>query len=115
MFKELSKLVVGCHFALFDASRNMAVVQMSAGTTTPLTYVPMIYLYYNGRPVIEYNGQADIYAIRQFVFDISRQLNTYEIMKGYKKHVPSYTTGHPLCGEDERHYLEIQQAYIRKQ
>ena len=41
---------------MINVMRNKQVVNNSRNTITPITYVPYILLYWNGKPYMKYNG-----------------------------------------------------------
>jgi Thioredoxin len=119
IFKRLPGSVGGCQFGMINVSRNKQCVLMSRNTVAPITVVPYIVLYVNGKPYMRYNGPHDSKEIGRFIIEVSRKAQKQEnfdkddkIKKDEKSGIPSYTTGHPLCGPDDKVcYLEFDNAY----
>ena len=89
---------------------------MSQNTIAPIKYVPYIILYIQGKPFMRYNGPHDGGEIRRFVIEVANKVQgkqkfTKETVKDDGKGIPEFTTGHPLCGDDKRCYLEFKEAY----
>ena len=54
-FREISKRIQGCNFCEMDVYQNNSeLVQMASKSTTPLTYVPYLLLYWKGRPIEQF-------------------------------------------------------------
>uniref|UniRef100_A0A6C0D113 Thioredoxin domain-containing protein n=1 Tax=viral metagenome TaxID=1070528 RepID=A0A6C0D113_9ZZZZ len=123
IFKKLPGSIGGCQFGMINVSTNMQCIRMSKDTVAPITYVPYIILYINGRPFMRYGGPHDAKEISRFVFEVSQKVqnkqkftseNVKEDTRGAK--IPSYTIGHPLCGpDDDVCYLEFEEAYGKEQ
>lgn len=123
IFKQLPATVGNCHFAMINVSTQKNVVMMSRSTITPLTYVPYIMFYVNGKPFMKYSGPHDANEIRKFIVDIGRNLQAKQKFfdeakdKGGKDHhkIPEYTIGQPKeISEDEVCYLDFDDAYTKK-
>lgn len=112
-FKQLQQLLTGCQYGLVNVSTCRPLIQMASNTILPITYVPFIVLYINGFPYMVYEGAPDVREMITFIKSISEKLSQQNTMKQYsgKKEIPAYTTGIPLCGEDERHYLHVSMDY----
>jgi len=114
-FKRLPELVNGCQFAMVNVSSNHGLVQKARQSITPITYVPLIILYVNGMPYIRYDGPSDEQEIRKFILEMSNHIQEtgFASAPGAKKGktIPAYTIGNPLVGEDNRCYLEYEEAY----
>lgn len=123
-FKKLPGTVGGCQFGMINVSTNKKCIMMAKETITPITYVPYIILYHNFRPWIRYNGPNDVNEIRRFIIEVANKMQTKQKfiedptsapnIKKKKGRIPEYTTGIPLCGEDEKHYLIYEEAYPDK-
>ena len=121
IFKKLPGNIAGCQFAMVNISTNRECIEMSKNTISPITYVPYIILFIDGRPFMKYDGPSDVGEIGRFVMEVSRSLATRsrkEVVKDNDKvkhskgKIPEYTVGHPLYGKDEdRCYLEFNSAY----
>jgi thiol-disulfide isomerase/thioredoxin len=112
IFKRLPALVNGCQFAMINVSVNKEVVHMGKKSITPITYVPYLLLYINGRPYMRYDGPPNEHEIRKFILEVSNVIHENGFSKITKeKGIPSYTIGNPLCGEGDVCYLEYDDAY----
>lgn len=119
IFKLLPGTLGGCQFGMINVSTNRECVKMSQGTIAPITYVPYIVLFIQGKPFMKYQGPHDINEIKRFVYEVSQKMcnkqkftdsGNVKINKQAGK-IPAYTVGHPLCGEDEVCYLKMDEAY----
>ena len=120
IFKKLPGTIGGCQFGMINVSSNKECVRMSKDTIAPITYVPYIVLYIQGKPFMRYGGPHDGSEIKRFVLEVSNKVqnkqkftseNIKEPEKG-KPGIPQYTIGHPLCGSDDVCYLKMDEAYI---
>ena len=122
VLKTLPGSISGCQFGMINVSKNKDIVRMSKDTIAPITYVPYIILYHNGRPYMRYDGPAELSAIQEFIVEVansiqSRQSFTNESAKKEQqkeKFIPAYTVGIPKPGgRDDVCYLEYDDAYIK--
>ena len=118
IFKRLPGSIGGCQFGMINVSSNKKCVRMSKDTIAPISYVPYIALYIQGKPFMRYNGPHDGEEIRRFVLEVANKVQNKqqfapENVKEDKKGIPEFTTGHPLCGQDDRVcYLNFDDAYV---
>ena len=121
IFKKLPGTIGGCQFGMINVTSNKECVRMSKDTIAPITYVPYIVLYIQGKPFMRYGGPHDGSEIKRFVLEVSNKVqnkqkftseNIKEPEKG-KSGIPQYTIGHPLCGFDDNVcYLKMDEAYV---
>jgi len=117
VFKKLPGSINGCQFGMINVSQNKQAVLMSRQTIAPISYVPYIILYVHGKPYMVYNGPYDENEIKRFVVEVAnsiikrQKVENQEKVKTQGKAIPEYTIGQPLCGDDERCYLEFDDAY----
>jgi thiol-disulfide isomerase/thioredoxin len=118
IFKLLPGSIGGCQFGMINVSSNKKVVQLSKDTIAPISYVPYIVLYIEGKPFMRYNGPHDSSEIRRFVIEVankvqSKQKFSKEAVKDDKKGgIPEYYFGCPLFGSDDNVcYLTFDDAY----
>ena len=118
IFKSLPGTVANCQFAMINVSNQKNVVLMSRNTIAPITFVPYIVFYVNGKPFMKYNGPHDSNEIKRFIVEVSKNLQSkhkfYE--ETTEKHtkerkIPDYTIGIPNCTDDGVCYLEYDDAY----
>ena len=125
LFKQLPSAVNGCKFGMINVSKNKQIVNMSKNTVAPITYVPYLILYINGRPFMRYDGPHKMNEVRRFIFEVhnkvkhkqqfSKETKTNNVEKQpVKKSIPAYTIGNPKCGKDDVCYLEFISAYNKK-
>ena len=122
IFRKLPGSLSGCQFGMINVSKNKDIVRLSKSTIAPITYVPYIILYYNGRPHMRYDGPAELNAIQDFIVEVansiqSRQSFTTQENKKQtdEKTIPAYTVGIPKPGgPDNVCYLEYDDAYVGK-
>ncbi len=125
IFRQLPSLVKGCQFAQINLSVNKTVVNRAQQTITPIKYVPLLILYNNGSPYVEYKGSSDLASIRHFILEtyqgIQQKLafgkkvfptpehpNFYHDPSAKVKRIPAWSLGMPK-GEDEdsAHYEKV--------
>lgn len=118
IFKELSQSLGGCQFALLNVSNYFMVARMSQSTIAPITHVPFIVLYVNGRPFMKYNGAKTYEDIYTFVTEIlsriqSKKNFTSNTKIDHEDEIPDYSVGIPfnLVCEGEQCYLNFSEAY----
>lgn len=64
-----------CIIALVNVGKYPNVVRMSNQTISPITVVPFIMLYINGKPYIRYHGDRTAEAISKFITEISSRIS----------------------------------------
>jgi hypothetical protein len=74
IFRKLPSYVPSCRFGIINVDLNRAVVEMSKSTIDPITRVPYIVLYVDGRPYMSYKGPLESEEIHRFIFDVSEDL-----------------------------------------
>jgi len=118
IFKTLPGTIGGCQFGIINVSSNKLCVKMSKNTVAPISYVPYIVLYIQGKPYMRYNGPHDVSEITRFVVEVAdkikskQQFTSENVKENVKSGIPEYTIGHPLCGpEDKICYLPFDDAY----
>jgi thioredoxin-like negative regulator of GroEL len=105
---------------MINISQNRQVVEISRQTVVPISYVPYIVLYVNGKPYIRYDGPHEENEIKRFIFEVANNLQNREkfiqsenkAKQVEKSKTPQYTIGIPLFGDDDDYYLEFNQAYV---
>ncbi len=119
IFKRMPGTIGGCQFGMINVSTNRTCIEMSKNTITPITYVPYIVLYINGRPFMVYKGPYEAEEIRRFVIEVAnnvqkkQQFSKARVENNDKTGIPLYTIGHPVCG-DNICYLDFMTAYVKK-
>jgi thiol-disulfide isomerase/thioredoxin len=117
VFKKLPGTIGGCQFGMINVSKNKQCVRMSKNTIAPITYVPYVVLYINGRPFMKYQGPHDEREIGRFVYEVSQKVKNKQkftsekIKEDPRGGIPAYSIGKPLYGKDKVCYLEFCNAY----
>ena len=129
VFKRLPGTLAGCQFGMINVSKNKDVIRMSRDTIAPITYVPYICLYVNGKPFMLYEGPHDEGELRRFILEVANKLqnkekfatnnnntnnnngsNSNPNIRETDKGIPAYTIGKPFSDENVC-YLEFEEAY----
>jgi hypothetical protein len=118
IFKKLPGTIGHCQFGMINVQTNKQCVIMSKETIAPITVVPYIILYVDGKPYMRYKGPYVQQEISKFVLEVAQKVQKQEKFTKADTHVqksknsiPQYTIGHPLCGEDDVCYLDFNEAY----
>ena len=123
IFKKLPGTVGGCQFGMINVSHNKNCILLSRQTIAPISVVPYVILYVNGKPYMRYQGPQNIKEIARFIIDISKSLSgktknlklEKRIKHNVKGKIPAYTIGKPLYGPDDKVcYLEFDTMLIIK-
>ena len=120
IYKQLPSVVSGCKFCMINVTNNKQVVQMSKNTVAPLTYVPYMILYVNGKPFMRYDGPHDINEIQRFIVEVSKKVTSQQFMKveeekeEVKDDIPAYCVGKPYGGKKVC-YLGYDSAYEKNE
>jgi hypothetical protein len=122
IFKKLPGSISGCQFGMINVSTNKTCVRMSKSTISPITYVPYIVLYVEGKPFMSYKGPHESGEIRRFVFEVAQKVQGNQKFSNEKvkndpegRCIPQYTIGRPLYGPDDKVcYLEFDTAYDKE-
>lgn len=120
IFKQLPGSIGGCQFGMINVSHNKKCIILSRDTISPITVVPYIILYMNGRPYMRYQGPHDKNEIIKFIVEVSKNLqakqhfvNDPNIKEKPRGKIAECSTGQPLCGDDKVCYLEFDDAYSK--
>lgn len=122
IFKSLPGSISGCQFGMINVSKNKDIVKLSKETIAPITYVPYVILYHNGKPYMRYDGPSDFKEIQNFVVEVANSIQSRQSFTSEKKddggekqrYVPAYTVGIPKPGgRDDVCYLEYDDAYVK--
>jgi hypothetical protein len=122
LFKKLPGTIGGCQFGMINVSSNKQCVQMSKDTISPISYVPYIVLYIQGKPFMRYNGPHDAEEIKRFVIEVANKIQSKQTFSSENvkepqngKGIPEFSIGKPLCGQDDDVcYLNFNDAYNDK-
>lgn len=123
IFRSLPGTIQGCQFGMININTNFNCVRLSKSTISPITYVPSIILYVNGRPFMRFVSKttATREDLTRFVLEVGQKLQNqhkFSAEDGVKEDprgkIPEFTVGHPLFGDDEVTYLEFAEAYPGK-
>jgi thiol-disulfide isomerase/thioredoxin len=109
-FKKLPHFIQSCKFALVNLNKNQDIIAKSNQTIAPVTYVPYMILYVNGRPFLRYEGNRTLKDLVEFINEVIQRIksksNFVESKNSAKlEDAPSqYTYGIPydiVCDEDK--------------
>ena len=75
VFINASETIYNCSFAIANVSQHPLIVSLSKETITEIKYVPLIIIYINGNPYMEYTGNLDSSSLIQFIYNVSDSLN----------------------------------------
>ena len=124
IFNRLPGSINGCQFAILNVSQNKSCVVLSQKTTTPIKYVPYIVLYIDGKPAISYKGPYSIEEIRNFILNVSRDLQQKQQFVNKRqapanepgKTIPACTIGIPVSGDKNQLvcYLSMEEFMKKK-
>jgi len=119
IIKNMNNILRGCTYAALNVELNMQLVQTSKNTTTPIEYVPLILLYFNGVPIFKFNNTITVDNLKQFIIEVNniknqtQNFNNNNIdnpnIKKRHKHIDIF--GEPLYGDDDKTYMEFIPAY----
>lgn len=128
IFKRLPGTVGGCQFGMVNIEAERDLVRLSLNSLVPISYVPLIVLYVNGKPFIRYDGAHEEADIRAFLVDVTNRLQTKERFSTsaadknahankdgkHPRGIPAFTIGYPLFGDEDDMYKEFDEAYPGK-
>ena len=101
-FRKLPGTISGCQFGMINVSKNKEIVRTSKDTIAPITYVPYIILYHNGRPYMRYDGPANQNDIQNFIVEVANSLQTRQ----------SFTNEQKKITLKKKLYLNILSAFL---
>lgn len=122
IFKELSRQMNMCAFAMINVSDNPGVVYASHKTVSPIKDVPYLILYINGHPFVKYTGARTMEEIYGFLVEMLKRVQS-STKKNFMEtkfdvedeEIPAWSTGIPfnvVCDKDgENCYLSFNEAY----
>jgi thiol-disulfide isomerase/thioredoxin len=95
IFKQLPNSIIGCKFGMINLKNNRDVIEMSQSTVEPLTEVPYILFYVNGRPYMKFKGEDYKEAsIKKFIVDTSKRVRTQKFSASQQPN-PNNRVAHP--------------------
>lgn len=75
VYINLSESLMNCSFAIANVSQYPLIVSLSKETITEIKYVPLIIIYINGNPYMEYSGNLDNVSLAGFITNVINSLN----------------------------------------
>jgi thiol-disulfide isomerase/thioredoxin len=99
-FSRLANFVRGVNFVKMDvAQNNWAVRDLANRTKTPITYVPLIVLFSNGKQIGRFSHDEEqpnnnFHKLKKFIVDITTK-NANEMKATVNSFIPDYTIGRP--------------------
>ena len=91
IIKGLPSTLGGCKFGMINVSNNKHVVTKSQGTKTQITYVPLIILYIDGMPYLQYNGPHETEPITKFIIEASQMYKSEQSKSGQTQQTTEQT------------------------
>lgn len=117
IFKTLPQHFAGFQFAMINVSNNKNVIMMAKDTIAPITYVPYVLFYVDGKPYMQYSGPYRLDEIKQFIVEVANEVKSKAKFFDQKtapppanNRIPEYAIGVPKC-KDDVCYLEFEKAY----
>lgn len=98
-FKQLSNMINGCQFGIVNINQNGYLIEVSHKTVTPIQFVPLMMMYFNGVPIVKYTGELNLRSLNEFVINTAKQMFEEGFKFTKEKGIPSYTIGEPLWGD----------------
>jgi len=118
VFSALPQSIPGCQFAVLNISMYPGVAHKAQQTIAPITHVPFIILYVNGRPFMKYNGKKTYEDISNFVNEVLSRIQNKRSFSTARvdvedSDIPDYAIGIPfnMVCEGEMCYLTFNEAY----
>lgn len=122
VFAALPHGIPGCQFSVLNISMFPVVAQKAQQTIAPITHVPFIILYVNGRPFVRYNGPKTYEDISNFVNEVLSRIQSKRNFSSSSSSsklsvedndIPEYASGIPfnMVCEGETCYLTFGEAY----
>ena len=91
---------------------------MSNESISPIKYVPMLTLYLNGLPYLEYEGDNTLDAIKAFIIQVSEKLNTVTSFTNTNKNTSSYNDDinveQEMMSQDNTNNVTLGKPYTKK-
>lgn len=84
IFKNLAKLYPNVQFTLVNLSNNPSLIEDSQNTVLPFESTPILILYWNRIPFIQYNGDKSLQALSVFLSQMLSRLPRKGFAKGKK-------------------------------
>lgn len=118
IFKKLPGTIGGCQFGMVNVSNNKNCIRMSKDTIAPITYVPYLVLYVNGRPFMRYNSEYTLEGIKRFVIEVASKIESKQkfssehVKEDFRGRIPAFSIGVPKC-EDDECYFPFNEAYTK--
>ena len=73
-FKELP-LEFSFKFSICNMNVNRKIIHLSKDTISPIEFVPEIFIYLNGYPVLKYEGENEIGELKKFIIEACEKLS----------------------------------------
>lgn len=75
VFRDLSRVLMGCKFAMVNLSgNNVSIAKLSLETSSPIYGTPLVLLFLNGEPIHRYTGAYREDDLKRYVIEMSKQL-----------------------------------------
>lgn len=117
-YRKLPSIINNCRFCSINISDNKNVISLSRETIAPIEFVPYIVFYVNGRPFLQYDDEANIEKLLNFIVYATKLVESKKafIDKGVKveSDIPPYSVAKPYADfkcEGDFCYLTYADAY----
>jgi hypothetical protein len=121
-YKQLPQIIPSCKFCVINLNENLRIIEMASKTVAPITDVPHIILYQDGRPCLQYDDDLTGEKLRDFVLYGKKLMESKKsfVNKGVKSEasIPGFSIASPYlefsCKPDGFCYLQYDDAYKGK-
>jgi len=72
---QLSQKDTNIQWCVVELKNNRDIVNISKTTSTPITYIPYILFYINGKPFSNYTGPNNIQSFSQYINEMIKEIN----------------------------------------
>lgn len=111
LFRKLPEyFTYGIKFGIINVSNNKNIIQMSKLTVSPISYVPYVVLFVDGKPFVRYDGPRRLQDIITFLKEMESTLSHKQRFMKTNTKTYSVTFGIPKNADDVC-YLEFNNAY----
>lgn len=96
-FMSLVNEMPQIQYAMVDIGKNMEIASKSKQTVAPITYVPYLIVYVNGRPFLRYDGGKSKQEMKNFLKELLANIPKEVIQQSsaakFDSEVPVYPSG----------------------
>lgn len=123
MYRELPKYVDNCKFSVANVKKHNLIRAKAKNTLNPIEYVPLVIMFYEGKPFTQYTGKRTLENLVEFIRNVmmemksqlNRQQQGRQVQNSQRKTEEEFDTGIPfnlVCDSDgENCYMTEDQIY----